>query len=295
MKERKPGRGTFSLLGLILVALGVIFLLQNLGVLGWGIWGTLWSFWPVILVLIGLNILLGGRSPWLMLGITAVVLIGIIAAAVVIERSRSSAVATSFSQPLQGITGTEAKIDFGAGELLIGSLPPDSPSLVEGKGYPEVKQDFRRQDGTGVLNLSVPGRAFWPFGGKGLRLEASFSPQVPLELTVKAGASDAQVDLTNLQVRRLQVDVGASRLSLRLPSKAGATEAEVRAGAADVSIIIPQGVAARIAAETGLGSFNVDTSRFPKAGDRYESPDFATATNRVDLTVKSGVASIDIR
>ena len=294
MKERKRDRGGFPIWGLILVAAGVRFLLQNLGVLGWGLWGTLWRFWPVVLLLIGLNILLRGHSPWLMLGITAAVLVGVIAAAVLVERSRPAA-ATSFSQALQGITGAEAEINFGAGELLIGSLPAGSPSLVEGMSYPEVEQDFRRQNGTGVLNLRVPGRGFWTFGERGLQLEASFSREVPLELTVKTGASDAHMDLTNLQVRRLEVDVGASRLSLLLPAKAGTTEAEVKAGAAQVSITIPHGVAARIVAETGLGSFNVDTSRFPKVGNRYESPEFATASNRVDLEVKSGVASIDIR
>ena len=295
MKERRRDRGPFPLWGLILVALGVVFLLQNLGVLGWGVWGTLWRFWPVVLLLIGLNIILRGQSPWLMLGITVVVLIGVIAAAVLVERSRPAAVAASFSQPLRGITGASAEISFGAGELRIGSLPAGSASLVEGMSYPEVEQDFRRRNGTGMLNLSVSGRGFWTFGERGLQMEASFSPDVPLELVVKTGASDAQVDLTNLQVRRLEVDVGASRLSLLLPAKAGTTEAEVKAGAASVSIAIPQGVAARITAETAVGSLKVDTSRFPKVGDRYESPGFATATNRVDLTVKSGVASIDIK
>ncbi|MBU2009482.1 MAG: cell wall-active antibiotics response protein [Chloroflexi bacterium] len=295
MKEHRGDRGPFPLWGLILVALGVIFLLQNLGVLGWGVWGTLWRFWPVVLLLIGLNIILRGQSPWLMLGITVVVLIGVIAAAALVERSRPPAVAASFSQPLQGITGASAEISFGAGELLIASLPPGSASLVEGMSYPEVEQDFRLQGSKGVLNLSVPGRGFWTFGERGLQLAASFNPAVPLELVVKTGASDAQLDLTNLQVRRLEVDVGASRLSLLLPAKAGTTEAEVKAGAAQVSISIPQGVAARIKSETGLGSFNVDTSRFPKVGDIYESPGYATAPNRVDLTVKSGVASIDIR
>ncbi|HLE02268.1 MAG TPA: DUF5668 domain-containing protein [Dehalococcoidia bacterium] len=295
MKERRRDRGPFPLWGLILVALGVVFLLQNLGVLGWGVWGTLWRFWPVALLLIGLNIILRGQSPWLMLGMTAVVLIGVIAAAVLVERSRPAAVAASFSQPLRGITGASAEISFGAGELRIGSLPAGSASLVEGMSYPEVEQDFRRRNGTGMLNLSVSGRGFWTFGERGLQMEASFSPDVPLELVVKTGASDAQVDLTNLQVRRLEVDVGASRLSLLLPAKAGTTEAEVKAGAASVSIAIPQGVAARITAETAVGSLKVDTSRFPKVGDRYESPGFATATNRVDLTVKSGVASIDIK
>ena len=184
MKEHRGDRGPFPLWGLILVALGVIFLLQNLGVLGWGVWGTLWRFWPVILLLIGLNIILRGQSPWLVLGITVVVLIGVIVAAVLVERSRPPAVAASFSQPLQGITGASAEINFGAGELLIASLPAGSPSLVEGMSYPEVEQDFRLQGSKGVLNLRVPGRGFWTFGVRGLQLEASFNPAVPLELVV---------------------------------------------------------------------------------------------------------------
>jgi len=281
-------------LGLILVALGVILLLQNAGVVDWGLWGILWRFWPVVLLLIGVSILLRGQSPWLVLGITVVVLVGVIAAAVLIERSREPAVAAAFSQPLQGITGAEVEISFGAGDLVIGGLPAGSPNLVEGTGYPEVEQHFRLQDSKAVLSLRSS-RGFWFFGDSGLRLEANLSPQVPLELTVKTGASDAQVDLTNLQVSRLQMEVGASHLSLTLPAKAGTTEAEVDVGAAQVSISIPQGVAARITPQTAVGSFNVDTARFPKSGNRYESSDFATTTDRVDLTVKGGVASINIK
>jgi len=295
MKGQERGRRGFPLWGLVLVALGVIFLLQNLDVIGWDIWGTLWRFWPVLLVLIGLNILLGGRTPWLMFGITVVVLAGIVVAAVVIERSRTTAVGASFSQPLQGIERAEIEVNFGAGELLIGGLLGGSASLAEGKGYPEVRQDFRRQGSTGVLKLSVPGRAFWPFGDNGLRLEASFNRDLPLDLTVKTGASDVFMDLEGLRVERFEMSIGAARAVLRLPASAGTTVAVVNAGAAAVSISIPQGVSARIKSETGLGSFYVDPSRFPKVGDIHESPGYATATNRVDLTVKSGVASIDIR
>ena len=46
--ERSPRRG--GLVGpAILVALGVVFLLNNLGYLGWGVWGTLLRLWPVLL------------------------------------------------------------------------------------------------------------------------------------------------------------------------------------------------------------------------------------------------------
>ncbi|MEE9203365.1 MAG: DUF5668 domain-containing protein [Dehalococcoidia bacterium] len=297
MEQPERHTSRFSLGGLILVFLGVVFLLQTLGVVPWEVWGTLWRFWPVALILVGINILWGRRSPWLVLAVSGVVLLGVIGAAVWIQESPPPLEATtSYSQPLQGVERAEVEIDFGAGELVIASLPTTSPNLVEGEGRPEVEQDFQLRDGTGVLHLSAPGRRVqWPFREGGFRLEAALNPNIPLELTLKAGASNARVDLTDLKVTRLRIDMGASRLNLHLPAGAGATEAVVKVGAADVTITIPQGVAARIAASTGLTSFNVDTSRFPKTGETYESPGFATAANRVDLRVESGVARVAIR
>jgi hypothetical protein len=42
---------------LILVTIGFILLFNNLGIIPWDIWGTLWRFWPVILILIGIEII----------------------------------------------------------------------------------------------------------------------------------------------------------------------------------------------------------------------------------------------
>ena len=44
---------------LILIFVGSIFLLNNLEILPWGIWDNLWKFWPIILVLIGFNMIFG--------------------------------------------------------------------------------------------------------------------------------------------------------------------------------------------------------------------------------------------
>src|SRR3990172_5801485 len=54
-----------SLVGpVILIGFGVILLLNNLGLLSWTIWDTLFRLWPVILIAIGLDILIGRRSLW---------------------------------------------------------------------------------------------------------------------------------------------------------------------------------------------------------------------------------------
>jgi hypothetical protein len=44
-----------------------------------------------------------------------------------------------------------------------------------------------------------------------------------------------------------------------------------------------------------IGSFDIDTLRFPPAGPgRYTSPDYDTAANKIDLSVEGGVGKVRI-
>jgi hypothetical protein len=51
--ERRPG----YVGPLLLIAIGLILLFNKLGLLHWGSWGSLWHYWPVILILWGIEIL----------------------------------------------------------------------------------------------------------------------------------------------------------------------------------------------------------------------------------------------
>ena len=52
-----------SLFGpLLLIAFGVLFLLNNMGVIAVDVWELLFRFWPVLLIAAGLDILLGRRT-----------------------------------------------------------------------------------------------------------------------------------------------------------------------------------------------------------------------------------------
>ncbi len=66
MAEKKQQRGiSAAIWGVFLVFLGVIFLLQTLNILPWGLWEILWRFWPVLLIIIGLSIVFRHRNVWL--------------------------------------------------------------------------------------------------------------------------------------------------------------------------------------------------------------------------------------
>jgi hypothetical protein len=121
------------------------------------------------------------------------------------------------------------------------------------------------------------------------------STTVPISsFSLQAGAADAQIDLSSLQVRTIDVSVGAASTWIRLP-QSGVTSARVNGGAATVHVEIPAGVAAQIRERGGLSTFNIDETRFPPAGEGvYRSPDYATAQNKVDLDIETGLTTIQI-
>jgi hypothetical protein len=120
------------------------------------------------------------------------------------------------------------------------------------------------------------------------------SPEIPLKLAFKTGASESVLDLSKLKVTNLSVETGASSTEITLPANASMTSAQVKSGVAAVKMHIPAGVGARIHIKSGLSGINVDTARFVRDGEDYVSTDYASALNKLDLAVDTGVGSVDI-
>jgi len=83
MVKKKPRGG--SLDAILLIVIGFIFLLNNLGILSWEVWTVLWKFWPVILILAGVEITLGkstlGRLMTMVIILAVIALVFTLAAA----------------------------------------------------------------------------------------------------------------------------------------------------------------------------------------------------------------------
>ncbi len=56
----RPGSAVW---GLLVLLGGILLLLNNFGLVSWRVWDFIWPFWPVVLILIGIRILLG--NSWL--------------------------------------------------------------------------------------------------------------------------------------------------------------------------------------------------------------------------------------
>jgi hypothetical protein len=251
--------------GLLLIIIGGILLLDNLGILGdISVWSIIW---PLVLIAIG---------GWILWG----------------SFFRRGVESEQVSLPLEGAQRAEIKLQHGAGRLIINANAPEG-TLLEGVFGGGLNLSKSRQGDLISVRMSPDSFAWFP--GSTLDWRVALSNDVPLSINMDSGASDARLDFSELQLKDLYLKSGASSTVLTLPSQAGFTRARIESGAASVDIRIPEGVAASIRWRGGLSSLNVDRNRFSRQGDVYQSDDYAEAVNKIDLDIQMGVGSVTVR
>jgi hypothetical protein len=242
---------------------GVLILLGVLMLLDW-----MQYFWPVALILVGIWIVLGAYL-------------------------RGSAKTENVAVDLQGAHAVALRINHGAGRLKIGAGASMGRALegecTEGARVHSSLSGER-------LEVRVSGDVtFIPFVGstRGLDWNLRLSNEVPFTLDLETGANEAEVNLSDLRASSVNLKTGASSTGITMPAT-GQVSASVQAGAAEVRIRIPAGAAGRIRSQSGLAEIAVDSSRFPFSNGVYESPDFGTSPNRVDLRIEAGVGKVTV-
>jgi hypothetical protein len=301
MDERQKPRRRVSLVGpVILIGLGIVFLLNNLGILDWNIWDVVFRLWPVLLIAAGLEVLIGRRSA---LGsLLALVLTLALVAGVVWLVSTGVVLgpAEEISQPLGGATRAEVVISPAVGTLHLASLP-ESDNLIAGTIYPvkgeHIARDSEIEDDTMAFSLKSHGEFHGPFFGgwgseQGWSLKLARS--VPVDLAVDIGVGQAKLDLSDLNVTDLSTNMGIGQTSVTLPDR-GRLQAHVEGGIGSLDIVIPSGMEARIHFDTGLVGRSLPNSYEDSGGDVYITPGYAGAGNRIDLEVELGIGAVTVR
>ncbi len=328
----RPPRRRGSLVGpLILILVGGTLLLQNLGYLSPAVWLELWRLWPLILVLVGLELMLGYRLRGAALALTILALVGAGLFAIgAFDRTTATFESRTFAQALQDANQAVVTVRYGAGSLALGPLGGQGGNQLASMTYdgPAGLSPSARYSvvgGVGRLDYQMSGRTgFWgtPWfnSSSAPRMTVGLSPDVPLSLNLQTGAAQADLDLSGLRVTNLDLSTGAASTEIHLPQNAGMTVVHVSSGAATLVLDVPPGVAAQIRHQGGLSTLNVDQNRFPPASGAapapssrapaplaphsapgaagtvyYRSPDYDTAQNKVDITLETGVSTITVR
>ena len=301
MDEKSEGRrrGGSLVIPIILSLFGVLLLLDSLNIIPGVDWMTLLKFWPVILIAIGLEIILGRRVSCA--GIFLLVIVIVIGVAltwwsVVDEGDRTTETVTF---PLRGVERATLELDTGFGklgvtgagdmsQLLVGELDVlteggvDSGADMQGdvaQVWLRTNRDFRH----------------WPQAiiNQGGDWDVRLNDRVGWNLDVHAGIGDARLDLSDLRVDELAVDWGIGSVEVVLPNQ-GATEVRIDGGVGDLTVEVARGMPARFKVDRGISDLKVG-DRFKRQGDFYETDDFNRQESYVYMEIDMGIGSVTIR
>ena len=296
--------------GTLFIVLGLLILINNFTPIDLS-WGNLWQFWPVVLVLLGISMLVknvAGKS--LISGAAAIIL------AVVLFASVKYTLSFIFNEDYDINIGSGVDKDYtvneyteafdssittailylegGAGTFRIGSETDD---LIYAKTEGLINNfNFNKNqlDTVANINLNMQDANFslgkTKFKNK---VDVALNKKPKWDLDFKLGAASIMFDFSKYNVEDINLDMGAASLDVKLGALAHKLDFKVNAGASKIIISVPEEVGCEISTDAVLSTKNI--SGFEKIeSDLYRTSNFNNSEKNIFIDISCGVSSIEI-
>ena len=310
--RRKSHRSFFW--PIMLISLGILLLLSNLGIIVWSTWNMLWRFWPLILVAVGIDVLFGQRSAFgaIISAFLVLALIAVVAGAIFFAdqlpflnnlSTEASWQTSHVEHELDDYESANVFIDWTspAGSLYALS---DSDTLIEGDltYQGELIFDVDSRGDVADVNLDTRLVNSWgtPFQGSSrAKWEIGLTPEIPLDINLDAGSGSCVFDLSELMIDDLYLDSGSGAIQMDLPDRQS-FHFELDSGSGSVQIDLPEDTGVRVDLDSGSGSFNpgndYDLVSGEKRGDgTWESDNYDSAKYTIEIDIDQGSGSITFK
>jgi hypothetical protein len=197
-----------------------------------------------------------------------------------VERDNAELVRASFNMS----AGT-LRIQGGASKLLEG----DAVYNVEAS-KPVIKYVSVASHGT--LTVDQPGHGAHA-GKSDYEWNLRLSNDVPFDLAVQCGAGDASLHLGELQLRDVEVHLGAGRLDMDLRgAPARSYDVRVQGGVGEATVRLPHDVGIYAKATGGIGE--IRTPGLKREGDHYINDAYNTSKANIRLEIAGGIGKINL-
>ena len=248
---------------IILIGVGLVWFLSNINVIPNFNPMALINLWPLLLIALGLDLLIGRKSALvgLLIGLATVgAAIAILLAAPNLGITNQQAITETFTEPLAGATSAVIEINSSSEPVNIHSLS-DSTNLFEGMLIHTGVVDFQASGSSQKhITLSERGPNFQFFMGIpnfNLRWDIGLNPGVPIQLNVNSGSGSVQMHLAGLQLSGLKADGGSGSLTIDLPVSTGAYAVDYQGGSGSLDLSLPAGTDVTVTLDGGSGSLNL--------------------------------------
>ncbi len=296
----------------LFITIGTLILLNNFSSLNFG-WDDLWKFWPIVLILWGVTIIVRNNYfKGLLAAVSGMILAFVLFATF---KSGTDIITNNFnwdskdfnisiddSNNMQrynesydpSIKEAEFKLESGAGAFVINST---SSGLIAAKtsgiGYDfTVNKDSINHKAEVIL--SMRGHSFGFRRGKfknKAKIELNANPVWNLNFDI--GAASVDFDLRPFKTKNVDIEMGAASLKLKLGNNVNESHVRIKGGASAIEIFVPEDAGCDIVTDISLSSesfngFNQINS------DHYQTENFQNAKNKIYLNIETGVSSVKV-
>ncbi len=292
--------------GLLILFIGIIFLAVNTGLIATDVWTNFILFWPILIVLFGLGLILRNSFIYFLVAVIMIAATFYFALSDPYnwqkeEENKAQILAQNFVQNYDSsINNCVLSLDLGAAVLNVESIDdPDSNSLL--RGNYEGMKDFEviRNDTGGTSTISIKEKSTEKFVLNNLEkrrsMNLSLSNRLPFEFRVNSGASKVDLDFSDVSVKKLTLNAGASKVNVKLGNKIDEMESEVNAGASDLTLTIPKDYGLKIESNSVLLGKNFGGIELEKSEkNNYETKGFNESKKKITINLSSGVSKLSL-
>lgn len=310
--------------GIILLFIGGVLLLENFGIIDF-YWRNVWGFWPIFLIIGGLNILFNRNNSQTGSIISIAVLVISLSFLffkgqqepqrgnwwgnnfkkdidVNIDDDHNDDQDTAFnmlnlSEPFVDTDSAKKTVLNISGGGLSFNLDGETSSLINAdvkKRHGNFSLRKLVTDSATVLTFSMDDRkSKWKFGDNGNDVGFKLNKAAKWDILMKLGAGEANFDFTDYKVRTFRFDGGAAALDIKFGDLLPITDVVVKSGVANVEIKIPETSGCRIKTKTGLSA--KDFEGFEKLSEGvYETSNYKTSTKKIFINLDGGLSNFEV-
>lgn len=306
--------------GIILLFIGGVLLLENFGVIDF-YWRSVWRFWPVFLIISGLNILFSRQKSqigaFISIGFLVLMLCFLFFKGQQQSYGHQRWIGDEIKDEIEGETSREEKnITFfelyhpdstkavksvllnisGGGTSFELSGETDSllfANVTKTRGSFSLKSETN--DSLQILTFKTQERkGKWNISEGGNDVDFKLNKQPVWDIVMNMGAGEVNFDLSDYSVRNFKFNGGAAALDIKLGELLPLVDVSVKTGVADVKIRVPEDSGCRILTKTGLSA--KDFNGFTKLDDgTYETPNYATADKKIFIKLDGGLSNFEVK
>jgi len=284
----------------VLILVGVFALLVNSGLVAPERLDRLADLWPLILIVIGLELLVrrtlqGANAE---LAAVLIVVLAITGAAGYVALGPSIPTGTQTFE-VAGSAGTlkqaSVRVDVGSAQITMKGMDTSEGLFSAHIEYSGRKPDVNFDPSSGDLHISQGNASGFFSHDRRFVLDLALNTSVTWKITVDSGASNDTFNLSNLHVADIALNTGASREDITLGAPSGSVPITVNGGALTVAVHRPKGIAASVAVSGGAVNLTFDGRQSHAVGTvTAQTSDYNSASDRYQIQVNGGASNVTV-